>query len=81
MPLTYGAGSTAEIPQVEAECSAACAHPAQRQGLTLSGVQYSIHAVTCLPLLRKSVTWRGVSEQEVGRRTRTAVRGHILRSH
>jgi len=38
MPLTYGAGSTAEIPQVGAECSAACAHPAQRQGLTLSGV-------------------------------------------
>jgi len=35
MPLTYG--STAEIPQVEAERSAAYARPAQRQGLTLSG--------------------------------------------
>ena len=37
-PLSLTYGSTAGILQVEAERSAACAHPARRQGLTLSGV-------------------------------------------
>jgi len=78
MPLTYG--STAEIPQVEAGRSAAGAHPAQRQGLTLSGVFDPCGYMSPSPD-ETSVTRRDISEEGVDRRTRIAVRGHILRSH